>query len=102
MDQVTLQTPKHLMVFLKIELKFLHFFAVLADKNVCGRDNSSSQGGGQGLVDIRGRPVSLISFLFQHCKNCYLLSLKLNIYQILYMFVYLVLLKCTLILSPQE
>ncbi len=58
--------------------------------------------GGQGLVDIRERLVPLVSFLLQHSKNFYLFCLKLNIYQILYMFVYMVLLKSTLILQLQE
>jgi hypothetical protein len=53
--------------------------------------NSSSKGGGQGLADVRERLVhSLPSFLLQNSKNCYLFSLKLNIYQILYIHVYMV------------
>jgi hypothetical protein len=36
-------------LLLKIGLKknCLHLFAILADESVCGRENSSSQGGGQ-------------------------------------------------------
>jgi hypothetical protein len=62
--------------FVSIDLQknFRHLFAILADESVCGIENSYSQGGGQGLVDIRERPVHLLVFYYN----------KFNIYQILY------------------
>ncbi len=60
------------------------------------------RGGGQGLVDIRERFVNLLVFYYNITKNCYLFTLRLNIYQILYMPVYLVLLKSELIYYPKN
>jgi hypothetical protein len=37
---------------------------ILAEESVCGRENSSFQGDGQGLVDIKERLVHLLVFYY--------------------------------------
>ncbi len=47
---------------------FRFYFGIPADKSVCERETSSSQGRGQGLVYIR-KTCSLVNFQLQHSKN---------------------------------